>query len=98
MIWKETYIFFGKPFTFSISKIKSWGSQLLHFGIHFGLALLSPMLSLGVAIGIEVRDGEQGHLEDWKEGFNIFPDFVFRIAGVVAGQVLRNFIIGVYYD
>lgn len=98
MIWKETYIFFGKLFTFSIDRVKSWGDQMLHFGIHFGIASLNPMFSLGAAVALEVRDGEQGHLEDWKEGFNIFPDFVFRVAGVMAGHLLRNFVIGVYYD
>ena len=94
---KKTFYVFGKPFTFSFSGVKSWGSQFVHFGIHFAVALASPEFSMGGALFMEVRDGEQGHLEDWKEGFNIFPDFVFRIAGVVAAYFLRNFLIGVYY-
>ncbi|KKL74120.1 hypothetical protein LCGC14_2068070 [marine sediment metagenome] len=90
IIWKRTYIIFGKPFTLSIDKVKSWGSQLLHFGIHFAIALISPEFSLGGALFIEVRDGEHGHLEEWKEGFNIFPDFVFRVGGVIAAILARD--------
>lgn len=95
---KKTFYIFGKPFTVSIGGIKHLGRQLVHSGIHFVLALISPAFSLGAAIALETRDGEQGHLEKWKEGFNIFPDFVFRIAGVVTGYFVRNFIIGVLYD
>ena len=97
MLWKKTFSIFGKPFTVSISRVETWGEQLLHFGIHFVIALANPMFSLGGAFFVEVRDGEQGHLEPWKEGFNIFPDFMFRVGGVVAGYFVRNFIIGAYY-
>ena len=90
MIWKKTFYIFGIPFTFSIGGIKSWGSQLAHFGIHFAVALGDPTLSGGMALAFEVRDGEQGYLDYWKEGFNIFPDFVFRVAGVTAGVLARD--------
>ena len=89
---KKTFYIFGTPFTFSLSRVKSWGSQLAHFWIHFAVALASPEFSMGGALFVEVRDGEQGHLETWKEGFNIFPDFLFRTAGVVAGYFGRKFI------
>lgn len=90
MIWKKTFNFFGKPFTFSISRIKSVGDQIFHFCVHFAVAMADPSLSLGGALFIEVRDGEQGHLEPHKEGFNIFADFVFRIAGVLVAIPVRD--------
>ena len=87
-MWKKTFNIFGSKFTISLSTIKSWKSQLAHFLIHFLLSIFSPMFSLGAAIAIEIRDGEQGHLESWKEGFNIFPDFIFRLVGICIGYFL----------
>ncbi len=93
--WKKTVIVFGMYFTFSLIRFScvNWVEQLKHFAVHFALALWKPYFSAGGALFIEFRDGEQGHLDSWKEGFNIFPDFLFRVAGVVAGAYLRWVII-----
>ena len=91
-MWKKTFNIFGTPFTISLSKIKSWKNQIAHFGTHCLLSILCPMFSLGAAIAIEGRDGEQGHLESWKEGFNIFPDFIFRLGGVFVGFFINSIV------
>ena len=85
---KKTFKFLGLRYTFSVSRIKSWKSQIAHFLTHFLIALWDPMFSLGGALFIEARDGEQGHLDPTKEGFNIFPDFFFRVAGVACGYLV----------
>ncbi len=83
--WKKTFKWFGKEFTISITKITSWKEQIAHFLIHAILSgLLAPYFSIGVAIGLEVRDGEHG-----GEGFNIFPDLFFRLLGVFIGYLAR---------
>ena len=87
-MWKHTFDFFGYKFTISVSKLhswKAWKEQISHVIIHFVLALItfSPKVSFGIALGIEIRDGEHGHEEEWKEGFNIFPDLVFRALGAL---------------
>lgn len=90
-VWKKTFKVFGQALTFSLIRLSSveWIDQLKHFAIHFAFALFHPYFSAGGALFIEVRDGEQGHMDSWREGFNIFPDFLFRAAGVAAGAYLR---------
>ena len=94
---KRTFNIFGFKYTVSISGVKSWSEQIAHFVIHFLVGSASLMFSLGGALFIEARDGEQGHLEEWKEGFNIFPDFFFRILGAVAGHYAIQLVIGLIY-
>ena len=95
---KHTFDVFGYKFSVSVSRIKSFGSQAAHFGAHFLIAVFYPRVSLGLALGFEVRDGEQGHLENWKEGFNIYPDFLFRMAGVLGGYFARLIIIQIFIN
>lgn len=79
-------------FLVSICNIVSWKDSLLHFGIHLAVGTVFGFGgSLGLALGLEIRDGELNRIE----GFSIFPDLVVRTAGaVVGGWWLRPFLYG----
>ena len=87
---KYTFTILGWNFTVSVAEIKSVWSQVAHFGIHFLISLWNPAYSAVIALSFEFRDGEQGHLEPWKEGFNAFPDLFFRSLGVLGGYYIRG--------
>ncbi len=80
-------------FLISICELKSAKTELKHYLIHFTIALVFGWkASVGVALGLEVRDGELNKIE----GFNIFPDLFFRILGATIGYVVRCLIIEEY--
>lgn len=94
MFWKTDKCIKVKTGKFTISVCKFDGIKLqgLHFVTHFGLALVIEILfgwgvfiSLVAALGIEIWDGFKQHNKEGRppEGFNIFPDLVFRTAGAL---------------
>lgn len=91
------------PFTISVCRLKYWSEQLIHFAIHFviafgfGVILLAFNLegdagtgvSVFIAFLIEVWDGFREFNDDGNEaeGFNVYPDLVFRGAGAYIGGI-----------
>ena len=82
--FKHTFNLFGYKMTFSKTAF-FFGEAFNHFVIHFLIGLISFEASFFIGLGIEIRDGEQGHQALYKEGFNLFPDFFFRMIGAYAG-------------
>ncbi len=90
---KKTFYFLG--IKFSITKFDSWGKQSIHLVIHAGVTVavsfINPMAGLiaglGLALLIEIWDGTKKVNKEGRpsEGFNIFPDFFFRVLGAVLG-------------
>ena len=89
-------------FTISITKFDSWKKQLIHVAIHAGVALavsffypLAGLVSaLGLAFVIEIWDGFKKVNREGRqaEGFNIFPDLLFRAIGAALGFLLQRVI------
>lgn len=90
------------PFTGSICPFDSWRNQLIHFGIHLGIALAvdlilflgfviegnaGPWVGAFTAFSIEVWDGFKKYNKEGRpaEGFNVYPDLVFRCSGAFVG-------------
>lgn len=93
-MWKTDKCIKAKKGKFTISVCKWDGMKLqgLHFAFHFGFALCIEILfgwgvliSLLVALGVEIWDGFKQHNREGRppEGFNIYPDLVFRSAGAL---------------
>ncbi len=69
-------------FLVSVCNIVSIKVELIHFVVHLAVGTIFGFAgSLGLAFGIEIRDGEVNRIE----GFNVSPDFVFRAAGAIVG-------------
>jgi len=91
------------PFTISVCPFKSVKIQLQHFAIHFGIALAVGLillvfnihgnagvgLSIFIAFLIEVWDGFREFNDEGEpaEGFNVYPDLVFRCFGAFVGGI-----------
>jgi len=90
-------------FRVSVTPFDSWRNQGWHTLWHAVLAFGDPWFSIGWALAEEVRDGilkpdydsyfgdkfsNYSSLE-WedKEGFNVFPDLLFRGIGIVVGSL-----------
>ncbi len=92
------------PFTLSVCPLDSWRNQLIHFGIHLGIAFAVDLILLlafaikgdaGLGVGvfiafsIEVWDGFKKYNKEGEpaEGFNVYPDLVFRCSGAFVGGI-----------
>ncbi len=87
----KKWYFFDGLFIVSICRFDSWVNQLVHLFIHLGIALLVDFIaggggmiaSLIVAVLTETWDGFTS-----DEGFNIYPDLVFRFVGAFVGGMI----------
>ena len=86
LVWKRCFYLFWeqKDFCISIRTIKKIATQLTHLLIHFLIAIYRWDVSLAIAFTIEYKDGLVV-----GEGFNIFPDFVFRLLGIALAILVR---------
>ena len=79
------------PFTISVCHLKYWSEQLTHFVIHFAIAFVLGIILL--AFNMEgdagTGDGFRKFNDDGNEaeGFNVYPDLVFRGAGAYIGGI-----------
>ncbi len=86
LVFKKCFYLFWeqKNFCISIRTIRKLTKQLTHVLTHFLIALYRWDVSLAIAFTIEYKDGLVV-----GEGFNIFPDFVFRLLGIALAILVR---------
>lgn len=101
------------PFTVSVCRLKYIKIQLQHLGLHFFLALAVDIVlgwfsiygnagtwvSIFFAFLIEVIDGFRKVNDDGRpaEGFNIYPDLVFRCSGAFLALMVIYALRGIFF-
>lgn len=76
----------GKMFRISVTRfyLKEF---VIHTVLHASLAWAFGLgVSFGMALAIEWKDGESGN----NEGFNLFPDLVSRMLGILIWDMLSR--------
>lgn len=76
----------------SWSGVEGWFKAIKHSLLHASLCFLDVGFSFGVACTLEYCDGvmKSYDTEPRTEGFNIFPDFTFRVVGILLFILIKK--------